>query len=242
VPISNAARSLERRFRPGVWPTLAAIVLIAAMVSLGNWQARRADVRGTAQAQADAMAAATPLELRSASAIDSASRYRRVRAEGEYVARAQVWLDNRTHNGVAGYQVLTPLRLDDGTYALVARGWIAKATAREAPPAPPPPGHVTVEGRLDLPPSSFLELKHAVPAGNVWQNLDLAEYAKVTGLEVAPLVIEEASGASDGLVRDWPAPDLGRDKNIGYMWQWYAFATVTFVFWCILSWRRRDER
>ena len=41
------------------------------------------------------------------------------------------------------------------------------------------------------------------------------------------------------LVRDWLPPDLGRDKNVGYMWQWYGFATLTAVLWLVFSWRRR---
>jgi len=175
--------------------------------------------------------------LRAADA-DPGSRYRRATAAGEFVAEGQIWLDNRTYKGAAGYHVLTPLRLADGSHLLVDRGWIATTARHEAPAAAPLPGLVHLEGRLNLPPSRFLELKHLAPAGGVWQNLDLAEYAKVTGISVAPMVLEQAPGAADGLVRDWPAPELGRDKNVVYMWQWYGFASLTLVLWLVFSWRR----
>jgi surfeit locus 1 family protein len=201
------------------------------------------------------MSTAPAVDVRRAADIAAGDRYRRVRASGEYDAAHQVWLDNRTHNGTPGFQVLTPLRLDDGSHLLVARGWIARSTQSSAaspsaspippgtgfaPPAPPPTGRIAVGGRLNQPPPRFLELKHVEPQGSVWQNLDLAEYARATGLAVAPLVLEQTEGPPDGLIRDWPAPDLGRDKNVSYMWQWYAFAAVTVAFWLILGWRRSD--
>jgi cytochrome oxidase assembly protein ShyY1 len=256
VPISNAAAAGSRRFHPGLLPTLAAATIVVLTILLGNWQARRADVRGSLQQQAESMASAPALEMRRAADVAVNDRYRHARATGEYDAPHQVWLDNRTHNGAPGFQVLTPLRLDDGSHLLVARGWIARSTqpggvtqpmpasapgAAIAPPAPPPSGRVAVEGRLNQPPPRFLELKHVEPQGNVWQNLDLAEYARATGRAVAPLILEQAAqGLPDGLIRDWPAPDLGRDKNVSYMWQWYAFAGVTVAFWLILGWRRSD--
>jgi len=243
VPISPSVPATRGRFRPGVWPTLAAIALVAATTSLGNWQARRAALRETLQQQAETMSNAAPIDIVRASDVKLADRYRRARAGGEYDAARQIWLDNRTHNGTAGFQVLTPLRLDDGSVLLIARGWVARSATlpTAAPPAAPvPTGRVVVEGRLNLPPSRFLELKHVEPRGGVWQNLDLDEFAKASGLVVAPLVLEQEVGTSDGLLRDWPPPDLGRDKNVSYMWQWYAFAALTVVFWIILGWRRRE--
>lgn len=242
MPISGQAAVRGRRFAPALWPSVAALVVIVATVLLGNWQARRADYRGGLQDQARAMGERAPLEVRRAADIAPASRYRPAAADGEYVADRQVLLDNRTHNGTAGYQVLTPLKLNDGSHLLVARGWIASTGKREPPAPMPPAGRVKVTGRLNAPPGRFLELKHTEPVGAVWQNLDLSAYAKATGLTIAPLVLEQSAGDPDGLLRDWPSPDLGRDKNIGYMWQWYGFATLTALLWLVLSWRKDDGK
>ena len=236
--------SRGRRFRPSLWPTIAALLVIGATILLGNWQSRRADLRGALQQQAETMAVESPLPIARAADISPAARYRRASASGEYVAARQIWLDNRTHKGVAGFRVLTPLKLADGSHLLVDRGWIAgrppaRGTAtREPPAADPPRGTVQVSGRLNQPPPRFLELAHEAQAGPIVQNLDLDAYAKATGLALAPLVLEEAPGPQDGLVRDRPPPDLGRDKNIGYMWQWYGFAALTAMLWLIFSWRR----
>ena len=226
------------RFRPALWPTVAAALVVAVTILLGNWQARRADLRGGLLAQYAEAQQQAPLALRSAGQVDSVMRYRRGTAEGEYVADKQVWLDNRTYQGTAGYYVLTPLRLDDGSALLVNRGWIAATGHRAAPAALPPGGRVTVAGRLNQSPPSFIELQHNAPAGPVWQNLDLQRYAKTSGLALAPLILEQQNDAADGLVRVWPAADTGRDKNVSYMWQWYSFAGLTVVLWLVLNWQR----
>jgi surfeit locus 1 family protein len=236
-PVSSILRG--RQFRPGLWPTVAAVVVVVITILLGNWQARRAEVRGAMQAQFADVVLQAPLQLRRATDITPELRYRRVVAEGEYLADRQLWLDNRTYQGVAGFYVLTPLRLDDGSHVLVNRGWIAATAQHTAPPVLPPAGRVTVTGLLNQSPPSFLELQHVAPAGPVLQNLDLAELARVSGLTLAPLVLEQAGETPDGLIRDWPAPDSGREKNISYMWQWYSFAALTVVLWLILNWQPR---
>jgi surfeit locus 1 family protein len=214
------------------------VVVVVATLVLGNWQSRRADYRGAQQDALERMQQAGPLTLRSAADAVPAERYRAAVAEGEYDAARQIWLDNRTYRGVAGFYVLSPLKLDDGTCLLVNRGWIAATARHEAPPAPPPAGRVRVVGRLNQPPPSFIELKHVVPTGPVWENLSIDAYARSTGWTVAPLVLEQDPGTADGLVRDWPPPESGRDKNISYMWQWYGFAGLTVVLWLVLNWRR----
>jgi surfeit locus 1 family protein len=230
-----------RRFRPALWPTLAAIAVIGATITLGNWQSRRAEVRGTLQHQAETMAGEPPVAIRRAADVAPDHRYRRATAIGEYLPSRQIWLDNRIYKGVVGFRVLTPLKLDDGSQLLVDRGWLAatpSSARREPPAADPPPGRIEVAGRLNQPPSKFLELAHVEQTGPIVQNLDLEHFAKTGGVTVAPLILEEAPGASHGLVREWLPPDLGRDKNVSYMWQWYGFAALTALLWLIFSWRR----
>jgi surfeit locus 1 family protein len=228
-----------RRFQPGLVPTLAALVVVLATVSLGNWQSRRADLRDALEDRARAMALRPPVAIARAADVSPDQRYARATAAGEYVAAAQVWLDNRTYQGVAGYHILTPLRLDDGTHLLVDRGWVPATPRHEPPVANPPTGRIEVTGRLNEPPPKFIELKHMEPTGRVVQNLDLAELAKFSGMTFAPLILEQAPGGADGLLRNWPAPDLGRDKNVSYMWQWYGFASLAAALWLILGWRKK---
>ena len=227
----------ERRFtRPRLLPTLAAIVAIVVCVVAGNWQRDRLHAKEASRAQFDAAARADPVPF--AKLRDPADwlalRYLQVIATGEFAASRQILIDNKVHAGRAGYDVVTPLVLDDGRTVLVDRGWIAQGASRsQLPDARPPRGVVTVRGRVAVPSSSYLEFGRSSPVGPLWQNLDPARFAAATGVDVLPVVIEATSdGASDdGLVREWPVPDLGIDRHRIYMAQWYAFAGLAAALW-----------
>jgi surfeit locus 1 family protein len=243
MPNPSAAPRAPRRFRPGVLPTLAMLAAVAVCGAAGRWQQGRMHDKEALRAQMDAAQQMAPVPLAGlpGAADWPALRYRPVAAAGVYRAHAQILIDNRVHDGRAGYHVVAPLDLPDGRTVLVNRGWVAQGASRAAlPDAPPPPGAVTVEGRIAVPAAGYLELKAAAPAGPVWQNLDPARFAAATGVGVLPVVIEQTAAPvpDDGLVRAWPAPDFGIDKHRIYMVQWYAFATLAIALWLILNLRR----
>ena len=231
----------QRRFRPTLWPTLGLLALLAATLSLGNWQRHRAEEKALLRAQYDAAIAAPPARVSAASTDAAVLRFRPVRATGEFAATAQVLIDNKVHAGRPGYDVVSPLSLDGGGYVLVDRGWVAAGARRtELPTVPPPTGTVTIDGRANLPPARYLELQRDAATGPVRQNLDIARIAEATGLPLLPFVIEQTSDSTDGLVRDWPAPDFGIEQHRSYMLQWYAFALLGCVLWLTLNWRPRE--
>jgi surfeit locus 1 family protein len=230
-----------RRFRPRLLPTLATLAAVILFVAAGNWQRGRMQGKEALRAAIDVAAQSPPVNLAALPAATdwSSLRFRPVTAAGEFDAAHQILIDNRIHAGRAGYDVVTPLKLADGRFVLVARGWIAQGASRRVlPDVAPASGAVTVSGRLALPSTAYLELKKSPPDGPLWQNLDLARFAEASGLTVLPMVIEQTLDTADGLLRDWPAPDFGTEKHWMYMWQWYAFATLAVALWLGLNWRR----
>jgi surfeit locus 1 family protein len=229
-PIDPAAQRTRRRFRPAVVPTLAMLAAVAVFVAAGRWQQARMHEKEALRAQLDAAQRLAPAAIAGlpGAADWAALRFRPVVAVGAYRAAAQILIDNRVHEGRAGY-------------VLVDRGWVAQgATRAELPHVPPPGGTVTVEGRLALPAARYLELQRDAETGPVRQHLDPARYAATTGIPVLPVVIEQtvAPVPGDGLVRDWPAPDFGSERHLIYMVQWYAFAALAVTLWVILNLRR----
>ena len=234
-PYLRRARA-GRRYRPRVLPTLAALVAVVVCVAAGNWQQRRMHSKEELRAQYEAARAQPPVGLAAVprNADWSSLRYREVAAIGNYLGDRQVLIDNRVMAGRAGFHVVTPLAMKDGRVVLVDRGWIPQQASRSVlPQAPPPPGEVTVKGRLSIPGAGYLELKPDVASGPVRQNLDPARFAAETGLDVLPAVVEatEAPIPDDGLARAWPAPDFGIDTHRIYMMQWYAFALLAALLW-----------
>lgn len=221
----------------------ATLAAIALFVLAGNWQRDRMHAKEAERAALDAAAAHAPAPLPATDDWPS-WRYRRVVVEGTWRGASQTMIDNRVQDGRAGFHVVTPLALDDGRAVLVDRGWIAAgAGATRVPEVAAPSGRATVTGRLVLPPARYVEWREDTGAGKVRQNLDPARIAQATGLPLLPVVIEEdEAAAADGLVRRWPAPDLGIDMHRGYMLQWYAFAALAAALWIVFAWRRARAR
>lgn len=222
-----------------ILPTLLAAVAVTVFVLAGNWQRDRLAQKEAQREQLAAAVTIPPVSLPRDVASWPAWRYRTVELTGRYDAARQILLDNRVQAGRVGYHVVTPLYLGDGRSVLVNRGFIAGGPTRDAlPEAPPPAGEVTVRGRVNLPPR-FLTLGEPAPQRVVWQNLDPERYARETGIAVLPVVIEQLDGSGDGLVRDWPRPEIGSDRHLVYMVQWYGFAALALGLWAWFTFRKR---
>ena len=201
-------------FRPRLWALALALAACAAGIALGNWQSRRAEEKRAA-----------------AAALES----KRVSLRGAFRPELTVLLDNKMRNHRVGYEVVTPLKLNDATHVLVDRGWFE----RGAKEPPPPAGEVRIDG------IALARLPHALQLGEeaksrIRQNLDIAAFAAETGLALQPIVVEQHSDSGDGLLREWPRPDLGVDRHASYALQWYSLAALAIVLFVVLSFRKRE--
>ncbi len=232
------------QFAPTLWPTLAALLFFVLTLSLGNWQSGRADTKRALQARYDVAVREAPIHVGSALLDRDSVLFRKLEVEGVFDDAHTILLDNRVMNGVAGYHVLTPLRIEGGTLALlVNRGWVATGRSREQVPVPPTPaGRVRLEGMAVDPHTRYVELAPTTPHGRVWQNLDFERYAAASGLNLQPVLLLQTSNLPDGLQRNWPRPDAGVDTHVSYAFQWYSLAATLAVLWLIMNVRRwRDD-
>ncbi len=189
----SAAPARSRR----VLPTLATVVGIAVFVAAGQWQQRRMHEKEALRAQQDAAALAAAARARSPArdATDwAALRYRHVSAAGTFDAQRQILIDNKVHDGRAGYHVVTPLALHGRPHrARRPRLDRAGRFAQRAAAVPPPQG--AVDGRRPRRDSAarLSRARRDAATGPVWQNLDPARFAAATGLAVLPIVIEQTA-------------------------------------------------
>lgn len=228
------------QFAPGLWPTLAAVGLIWLTIHLGNWQIERADYKRVLQARLDLADRAPALNV-GTQAVDKARiLYRRVIVRGRFEPEHEILLDNRIYKGVAGYYVLTPLRIAGGNrYVLVNRGWVAVGKNRTSLPSVPPiTTQVKIEGLALDPETRYFELPGARPLGRLWQNLDFERYVARSGLSLQPFLLQQRNDTRDGLMRDWPRPDTGIAMHESYALQWYGLAATLAVLWLSLNLKR----
>lgn len=215
-------------------PTLLIVLAMVVAVRLGFWQLDRAHQKEAIEARI-ARSEHGPVQAVSAAPVAlGAIEYHRVRAQGRFMPERVVYLDNRPYRDQPGFYVVMPLALADGGYVLVNRGWLPRnAEVRTAiAPYATPTGEVTVEGiaRADATRAYELGQGGSAPHQRIRQNLDVAVFAAETQLPLQPFVIQQTNDTRDSLVRDWPAPTLGVERNYGYMLQWWGMAAAALVF------------
>jgi surfeit locus 1 family protein len=248
VDQSNVSARLmigERTFAPS-WPfTVLAGVSIITCVALGRWQWDRGVDRRAQWAAFQAPGAALPADSRDLAALP---RFQRVALTGRYDVDHQFVLDNRTRDGRAGFEILTPLELSDARRVLVNRGWIPFSGYRERMPNVrfDAGERVSVHGRLGALPSPGLPRGRVGPrADGEWPKLvsfpSLEQLAEVYGHELEPRVVLLDPDAAHGYRRDWRAPGIEPARHFSYAVQWWAFAALAVVLWITLSFKRRRE-
>lgn len=233
---------------------MATVLLVALGIALGNWQTRRGDeklaiaARLVERSKAPAVVLGDGGGLLEHERVDSGVHptdleYRRVRVTGEWVSNWPLFLENRPLDGKAGFILAMPFKIAGSReHVLVLRGWLPR-DAREYGKLPEfitPAGTVTIEGMLTLNAGKVMQLGVAsvLKPGALVQNITPAAVAQASGLALQPYFVQQTgAGQGEGLVRAWPAPDLGVDKHRGYAFQWYALAAMAALFFVITGLR-----
>lgn len=235
--------------RPAWLPLLAAVACTLLFAGLGAWQLQRAGEKRALLAAIERGTDAPAVALPETSAALAAHAWRRVRVHGRFLAGRQFLLDNRIHEGRAGFDVLTPLARPGGRAVLVDRGWVPAGPRREpaAPVALETAGTRTVTGRLWRPEAGIALGPALAPVagGPAWPRLatrvDYAAMGRALGRELVPAVVR-ADGAAPWVLTPRPlAPAFGPARHYGYAVQWYALALTVVAVTLILQLRRGRE-
>ncbi|RXZ33933.1 SURF1 family protein [Oxalobacteraceae bacterium CAVE-383] len=245
APASTAEVRKGRRFRWRPAALIATVLVVALGIALGQWQTRRGDQKQAIANELAQREAEAPVALGAALQPAAALEYRRVRINGAFAQGWTVYLDNRPYNGVAGFYVLTPMRIDNSdVYVLVARGWTPRDSVDRSklPALKTPSGSIALEGVVRLGPGHLMQLGQQAPLqpDAILQNLEVADLAAASKLRLQPFIVEQSrsSDTGDGLVRDWPQPSLGIEMHRGYAFQWYALSAMAVLFFVITGFRR----
>jgi len=233
------------KFHPG-WPsTLAVLLLLPVLLSLGFWQLDRSWQKAELQTAFAEQSQQQPTTLDHLDPADSSHYYRRVIATGHYDDSRQLLLDNQLREGRPGYQVLTPLRLPNGQAMLVNRGWVPLGESRQVlPDIAVTTESVTVKGRIAQPANPGIRLGAAGGADRNWpriiQYVDYAPLSAILGYPLKPAIILLDPEANSGYWRDWQPSfgGLGPEHHQGYAVQWFALSAALVILYFASSIRR----
>ena len=230
-------------FAPAWGFTVLTLILCTAFLYLGRWQWHKGQL-GQAQWERFAQGSDQIVPLGSA-AVETVPRFQRVRVHGRLDVAHQFLLDNLSHQGRAGFEVLTPLQRTDGRTLLIDRGWVPFSGVRTDLP------DVTLEARGDVEligrvadlPSPGLASGRAPPeSSGAWPKVtsfpSMAQLSAALSTKLEPSILLLDPKAQDGYVRDWHPPGLEPVRHWSYAVQWWCFGVVLLVLWVRLNTRR----
>jgi surfeit locus 1 family protein len=235
----------NRSFAPRAWAAALTAVLLAAFLSLGQWQLGRAREK-RAMIESFDRGTGTTAELAGV-AVEQLPRYQHLAAAGRYDPDRQVLLDNMpSSTGQPGYRVLTPFRPVGGArLLLVDRGWVPLGASRAQLPAVGVDAKPRrVAGRLDRLPVPGLRVGPAQAPGQAgWPRVlnfpTPADLEAALGEPVESRILLLDASDPDGYERAWhPSVGFPPERHLGYAVQWYALALALAVIFIALSLKR----
>jgi surfeit locus 1 family protein len=218
--------------------TLLALAGGALCIRLGIWQLDRLEQRRAFNEHVEAMWAAEPLSLAGEPAEDlTTMEYRAVTLSGTYDFENQVVLRNRYFQNEYGYNLLTPLLLDDGSAVLVDRGWIP-ADGNDLPGAwrrYDQPGRVNVQGQIRLgqarPDMGGVSDPALAPGQSkleFWNNVNLERIGQQLPYPLVDVYVQPEVDPADATppIPYQPELELSEGPHLGYAVQWFTFASI----------------
>lgn len=232
--------------------TLFTLLLLPLLISLGFWQLQRAEEKAALALAFERQQASPPAPLTSLVGAPAAElAYRPVVLRGRYIAGRDLLLDNRTRGGRYGNEVLSVFELENGSLALVNRGWLPADPARRVlPEVPAVPGEsLTVTGSVYVAPGEPYLLADQ-PLAEAWpQRIQAVEMDKVAALLDEPLFpypVRVNAGEPGALQADWQVINASPARHRGYAVQWFSMAAVLALLYLLRStnlWQMmRDSR
>ncbi len=224
------------------------VFVVATCVRLGIWQLDRLHGREDANAAIAAAEAMPPRPLTTLTATTadpSSLRFQPTVAAGTYDPAHEVLLYGRSSaEGKTGDQVLTPLRLNDGTAVIVDRGWIP--LDQDVPvtgDAAAPTGKVEVAGVL-FPPDAISSPGATVTPVDRVTEVDLGQIGAALPYPILPIYVllqRQEPVQTGGLPQPPPLPPLTNGPHLSYAAQWFGFAAIALIGFVVLARRDRKE-
>lgn len=230
-------------FVPSLFMSFLAIVLISLFISLGRWQLERADLKRDIQDQFLHQLDQPYQFMTLQPQVDDSIAYHKIKLKGYYQTEKVIFVDNKVHQGQAGYHVLVPFFIEGGKKAvLVNRGWVAVGIDRNVLPnirKPIVPGQVL--GLVTIPSTEGFRMGEVVMAGRWPQRIPFIDLEKIQSgvqFELLPYVIWLAPEVRDYYVRDWKPVWSSPEKSEAYATQWFSFAFIIFILYIALNFKK----
>ena len=227
----------RKKFNPGVRITIFFIIFAVVFFSLGIWQIERGQTKTQIMSEFENKLTKEPIYLNAES-----KKWDRVLVSGKWESKKQLLIDNVIHQGIAGYKVLTPLRIDEtNKLILVDRGWIKQNKFRDQlPDIQIPDDFESVSGTLEQPELGLVLSEELI--SNNWPKISQTKNVEVISKayteEIFPMILLADPLLKNSLeyIKITPT-NMTPIKHYGYSSQWFLmFIVLCFMYiWYGLS-------
>ena len=205
------------------------VALLVSTVNLGFWQLRRFDERKANNAQIMETTGRESVAVNNLSIdkLDKTQSYTPATARGTFDEDRQVYLINRSRDGVPGVEVINSFTLetDPVSYVVVNRGYLPRKVFNEGESEiwKPSSKVLEIEGFIMIP---FLDGKLQ---GDEINRIDIDLLSDEWGVSLLPIYLQQNQQTSN----DWPVqmkpPELTEGSHLSYAVQWFIFTLLGLV-------------
>lgn len=235
---------LNYRFAPSWTMTLLAGFAMSFLSYLGVWQLDRAH-------QKQQMITAQQQQQRQLPRIWHASmnhpqQYQQVSMSGYYMPFIFL-LDNQHYQHQFGYNVLTPILIDNNKVVLIDRGFVAGSTDRkQLPNIMVLHDKALLTGQVYYPSAKTLLLGDAYERKTdnliIVEAVDTRLISQFLHKSVYPFIIRLSKTEANGYTREWPVVSMPPERHKAYALQWFLMAFVVLVIFVGLHVKKIDEQ
>ena len=221
----------KNKFNPGIRITIFFVFFALLFFSLGLWQIERGQAKTNILNDFEKNLQEEPSYLNQES-----QKWDRVYVEGEWTSSNQILIDNVINRGVAGYKVLTPLRMSEtNQLILVDRGWIKQNRFRDQlPDIKLIEANEIVSGILEIPELGLVLSEDLV--SKEWPKISQTKNLDVISNEfdeyVFPMILLADPTLKNSLeyIKITPT-NMTPIKHYGYSGQWFLmFLVLCFMY------------
>ena len=238
-------------FTPGLWPSVATLIVVPFLASLGMWQLDRAGQKRELHSTYIQRQQAAPVDLNREIILRQDEQkilWHRVSAFGQFDESVQVLLDNQVKNNQAGYFVFTPFQLEGSdSWFLVNRGWLSAGLDRnKLPEFMHSNGLLQITGVVKHAQGTGILLggkteEELVPGIYRVNRIELPRLEKQLGRSLMPYVIRLDRESPSGYLREWSQPGSDENMHLGYAFQWFALTGMVLIIYIVLNLKKTDE-
>lgn len=232
------------RFTPQ-WPMIfLALASIALFVRLGFWQIHRADEKKSMLAAQASLGRQMPKVWHAEQPLPL--QYQRIQITGHYLPDV-FFLDNQHHEHAFGYDVLSPMQLDNGHIIMIDRGWVKGENTRRIYPAVKTPiDSMVVQGSAYFPSNNQwvlgADLEKIASNVTVIERVDVNLLSQILQKKVYPFIIRLDKEDAYGFVREWAIVSMPPERHVAYAIQWFAIALVILILFISLNLKKEDDK